>query len=177
MNGVGGVVSGESKKQKKLKKKQQDSEVGEEEEVLGRCCFCDKKWDRYIGKKKCRMCGVPVLLCPDCCTKRVDKGEDGEEEGIARQRDLKMRCPLCVLENVTVPATEVEFTDNGVHIKQKISGEQGGGAARSVCKWGGGHAKTKKRSRQDNRAKQRLETVACKFGKECTRTDCWFSHE
>ena len=66
LNGVGGVLTGESKRQKKQRKKQQqelDKEKGgEEEEVLGRCCCCAAAWDRYIGKKKCRMCGVPVLL-------------------------------------------------------------------------------------------------------------------
>ena len=199
LNGVGGVLTGESKRQKKQRKKQQqelDKEKGgEEEEVLGRCCCCAAAWDRYIGKKKCRMCGVPVLLCPDCCTKRVDKvlvaGGEGDKAD-ARECDLRMRCPLCVQENITVPAAEVEFTDNGVHTKQRRDnsssgssgggagpggGTRGGGVAKTVCKWGGGHAKTKKRSRQDDRSKQRLETVACKFGKDCTRTDCWFSHE
>lgn len=186
VNGVGGVLTGESKKQKKKKQQQQQKDTGkgiEKEEILGNCCYCAAAWDRYIGKKKCCMCGVPVLMCPDCCTKRVDKVKEGEEVG-ARERNLRMRCPLCVQENITVPAADVEFTDNGVHTKQKRSSSSSGtggggegGAAKTVCKWGGGHAKTKKRSRQDDRAKQRLETVSCKFGKDCTRKDCWFSHE
>jgi hypothetical protein len=170
MNGVGGVLAADSSKKKKKKNNTDESPADTdsqlEEEILGKCCCCNVKWDRYIGKKKCRMCGVPVLLCQDCCTKRVDKSPEF---------DLKMRCPLCVSENVTVPAADVDFTDNGVHTKQ-YKGD-GGGAAKTVCKWGGGHAQAKKRSRQDDRAKKRLETKPCKFGKECTRTDCWFSHE
>ena len=47
--GVGGVV--ESKK----KRKQNDN-------ILGNCCVCNASWDRYIGKKKCYTCGVPVLM-------------------------------------------------------------------------------------------------------------------
>jgi hypothetical protein len=182
VNGVGGVLTGESKKDKRKRK-----EAVDKADILGNCCCCEAKWDRYIGKKKCKMCGVPVLLCQDCCTRRVDK---------LPEFDLKMRCPLCVLQHITVPAAEVDFTDNGVHTKQSRRGSsssssssaeggagqgapQGGGgaAAKTVCKWGGGHAKSKKRSRQDDRAKKHLETVACKFGKECSRAGCWFSHD
>ena len=188
MNGVGGVLTGLSKKDKK--KKLKEGGGAGEGDILGQCCYCSAKWDRYIGKKKCKMCGVPVLLCQDCCTKRVDK---------LPEFDLRMRCPLCVAEGITVPASLVDFTDNGVRTSynQQASsssaelgqegeggaagaGAGGGGAAKTVCKWGGGHAKGKKRARQDGRAQQRLEagaaTVACKFGKECTRANCWFSH-
>lgn len=34
--------------------------------VLGKCCGCTVSWDRYVGKKKCATCGVPVLLCTAC---------------------------------------------------------------------------------------------------------------
>jgi len=167
-NGVGGVLAAPvTDKKKKRQRKTEAAERQQEqqvEEILGQCCCCATPWDRYIGKKKCRMCGVPVLLCQDCCTKRVDK---------LPEFDLKMRCPLCVLENITVPASDVDFTDNGVHTKSTM----GGGAAKTICKWGGGHAKRKKMSRQGSRAKKRLETKPCKFGKECTRADCWFWHE
>ena len=30
------------------------------------CAKCKAPWDRYIGKRKCYTCGVPVLLCDTC---------------------------------------------------------------------------------------------------------------
>ncbi|KAJ1420703.1 hypothetical protein B484DRAFT_351190, partial [Ochromonadaceae sp. CCMP2298] len=49
--------------------------------VMGRCCVCCVPWDRYIGKKKCHTCGVPVLLCAACCSAKgmMDKGGEGEQ--------------------------------------------------------------------------------------------------
>jgi len=26
------------------------------------CCCCGAPWDRYVGKRKCYTCGVPVLM-------------------------------------------------------------------------------------------------------------------
>lgn len=49
-NGDGGVV----KKDKKVKGKKKTPE-----DLPAKCCVCEKKWDRYIGKKKCYTCGVP----------------------------------------------------------------------------------------------------------------------
>ena len=175
VEGVGGVLSG--KGSKKNGKRKNEKTMDDDVEILGRCCYCDTKWDRYIGKKKCRMCGVPVLLCQSCCTKRVDKIRSTES-------DMKLRCPLCVQQNVTVPAADVEFTDNGVHTKVPRNHCNSDGedtksqvASKTVCKWGGGHAKVKKRSRREDHAKKHFESVACKFGDKCTRSDCWFSHE
>lgn len=170
-NGVGGVLAVEPKK-KKRKSGANESNEKESDDVLGQCCHCHKKWDRYIGKKKCKMCGVPVLLCQDCCTNRVDK-----------LPTTTLRCALCVAENCTVPVSEVEFTDNGVRTKQPVgarcnAADNGGAvAAKTVCKWGGGHAKLKKRARQQGRSKSRFELTPCKYGKECTRADCWFAHQ
>lgn len=39
-------------KKSKAKKSTQD-------ELPAKCCVCEKKWDRYVGKKKCYTCGVP----------------------------------------------------------------------------------------------------------------------
>lgn len=48
--------------------------------VLGHCCVCKRPWDRYIGKRKCAMCGVPVLLCTNCSSAKgmLDKVIEGK---------------------------------------------------------------------------------------------------
>lgn len=115
------------------------------------CCVCDEPWDRYIGKKKCHTCGVPVLVCDSCLSnkKKLEKA--------------LLRCPLCVEENVTVRADDVEYTNNGVAVKGHEKG-----AAPSVLKWGGGHAKKK--------ATSSWKDKPCRFGAACTRPDCFFTH-
>merc|ERR1712183_315874 len=50
-------------------------------------------------------CGVPVLMCDTCMSQKPDK---------TKGKELSVRCPLCVSENVTVPASEVELTANGI---------------------------------------------------------------
>lgn len=151
-DGDGGVVK--KKKGKKDKKKDDD--------LPAKCCVCEKKWDRYVGKKKCFTCGVPVLMCSVCMSKKPDK---------TKGMELKVRCPLCIEENITVPCSEVEFTDNGVKNKknQDEQDSSAGKAAQSVLKWGGGHAKKKKLQRK---AQRRI----CQFGTECVRKDCMFYH-
>lgn len=161
---------------KKKRKLDAPADVGgvHKAKILGKCCACGSAWDRYVGKKKCRMCGVPVLLCDSCMTKKIDKIEGME---------LKMRCPICVKENITVPASEVEFTNNGIKTKKDSVKNSScvAKAAASVCKWGGGHAKTKKLNRKterlNNANKVKLSDQPCRFGPSCTRTDCWFSHD
>ena len=101
--GVGGVVAGHAKKLKKKKnkknkknKKQSRDEREAETNVLGRCCTCNVPWERYVGKKKCYTCGVPVLMCDSCMTQKIEK---------IPKRALEVRCPLCKEENITVPAS------------------------------------------------------------------------
>jgi predicted sulfurtransferase len=144
-DGDGGVVRKEAAKKKVV------------DTAEAKCCICDKDWHRYIGKKKCRMCGVPVLMCDGCMSR-------------SKREDLLARCPLCVEENITVPAEDVEFTDNGV------SGRTVGGtndpskkAAPSVLKWGGGFSKEKKQ-------KRKMKRTLCQFGVDCVRNDCFFLH-
>lgn len=60
---------------------------------------------RYIGKKKCYTCGVPVLMCVPCMTEKIDT---------VSGRELEVRCPLCKEEQITVPASETMLTDNGI---------------------------------------------------------------
>lgn len=121
--GDGGVIRKGDKK-KAAKKKDEVSEA--------KCVVCQAQWDRYVGKKKCYTCGVPVLMCEKCMSLKPDKTPGME---------LKVRCPLCVKEDITVPASEAEFTDNG--IKNKVLGDSQKHVASSVLKWGGGHSKKK----------------------------------
>jgi len=119
---------------------------------------------------KCWTCGVPVLMCDKCMSKKPDKNPETR---------LSVRCPLCVSENVTVPASEVEFTDNGKKGKNPSSGrlkeldkkqtDKEERAAQSVLKWGGGHAAQKKLGRQ-------MKRTICRFGADCYRKDCFFAH-
>ena len=110
-------------------------------------------------------------MCEKCMSLKPDKTPGMQ---------LKVRCPLCVEEDITVPAAEIEFTDNGVKSK-KIGVSKGdekdsskkGKAAESVLKWGGGHAKEKKEKR---RMKRKMKQTPCQFGKECHRKDCLFDH-
>jgi len=129
------------------------------------CVACAKPWDRYVGKKFCACCGVPVLCCDSCLS---DK---------RKLEQTFLRCPLCVEQNVTVAAQDVEWTHNGV--KAVVAHSNNGGvavksqssrkAAPSVLKWGGGHAVDKKR-------KRRLQSKPCRFGADCKRPDCFFAH-
>eukprot|EP01134_Creolimax_fragrantissima_P005197 CFRG5197T1 len=170
--GVGGVV--ESTK-KKGKKKNGTSEAGE---AISKCCVCSASWDRYIGKKKCFTCGVPVLMCSACCSLKPDKTPG---------KELSVRCPLCIEQNITVPAADLDLTENGIGVTSK--GQRGkkigatlpskvgkdtsesvpGNIAPSVCKWGGGHGADKKKQRAFNKKE-------CKFADACLRSDCYFSH-
>ena len=34
--------------------------------VVGKCHGCSVPWDKYRGRKRCPVCGVPLLLCPAC---------------------------------------------------------------------------------------------------------------
>ncbi len=155
-DGCGGVI----RKSKKGREKKNDK-CKDGNGYQSKCCVCGIFWDRYVGKKKCYTCGVPVLMCDKCMSLKPDKTYD---------MMLKVRCPLCVEQNITVPASKVEFTDNGV--KSKIEGAEiqsntdmnsnemrnndsnNNGhqkAASSVCKWGGGYAKQKKLERKMKR--------------------------
>ena len=66
-----------------------------------KCCVCGDPWDRFVGKKKCYTCHVPILMCPKCMSVKPDKTPD---------MVLKTRCPLCVKENITKPNFEVTGT-------------------------------------------------------------------
>ena len=131
------------------------------------CCCCGTPWDRYVGKKKCFTCGVPVLMCDKCMSKKPDQTTGME---------LSVRCPLCIEEKITIPAAQVEYTDNGVKSKMNSAEDDGEHiqenekkAASTVLKWGGGHAAKKKYLRE-------MKRKVCRFGSECVRKDCYFAH-
>jgi hypothetical protein len=74
------------------------------DEVLGRCCACEVPWDRYVGKKKCAMCGVPVLLCVACSSARgmldkaqEDKGKAASTAAAASASASTGKCACAVL--------------------------------------------------------------------------------
>lgn len=212
INGDGGVVSSAKQASKGKKGKEDENKLlswGTE------CAKCHKPWDRYIGKRKCYTCGVPVLVCDTCMSlqssgnkktkkkNKVNKDSEGEKADAAKndgkydsksqEGNNRIRCPLCIEEGVTVAAEEVEFTHNGIGSrlkspsdhsdtpgakpaadgskkkkgkKEKDSKEK---AAKSVLKWGGGHATKKKEKRKFSRR-------VCQFGAECVRKDCFFYH-
>lgn len=83
-----------------------------------------------------------------------------------------------------MPAAQVEYTHNGVRGRTNSFSEGGEvtnasiksvnetnskKAAKSVLKWGGGHATKKKE-------KRRYARKLCQFGAECIRKDCFFLH-
>jgi predicted sulfurtransferase len=141
LNGDGGIVA----------KNSTTATLAPKENPVGaKCCLCARPWDRYIGKKKCHMCGVPVLMCDSCMT--------------TRNKEVA-RCPLCVEQDITVPAADVEYTNNGVGVRKDGDQKQ----ASSVLKWGGGHATEKKE-------KRKMKRRTCQFGAECIRKDCFFAH-
>ena len=56
--GDGGVIRKQVKAKKKKKSTGKEINDGESDDIA-KCCVCDTKWDRYVGKKKCFTCGVP----------------------------------------------------------------------------------------------------------------------
>lgn len=184
-DGDGGVIRRKDKKATKKKN------------IETTCILCQTPWDRYVGKKKCDTCGVPVLMCDACMSSHHKrKGKNSNEEG-GDSQNLLVRCPLCVEEGVTVRVADVEYTNNGVtsraataaavatvgendraHKNETLTScsvfkKEGTAdikkAAPSVLKWGGGHASQKK-------TKRRLRHRMCKFGADCRRQDCFFRH-
>lgn len=196
MNGDGGVLKKETGK-KKSKSKDGDKLLSWGTE----CAKCKRPWDRYVGKRKCFTCGVPILLCDECLSqstthqknkKRKNISNGGSDTKGARAVGDKtteessidqVRCPLCVEEGITVPAEQVEYTDNGVRGRTRANSfseryegftlsateTQMKKAAKSVLKWGGGHASKKKEKRKYSRK-------LCQFGSDCVRKDCFFYH-
>jgi len=131
-------------------------------ECFGRCSVCAEPWDRYIGKKKCSTCQVPLLVCPQClsgkkeaATPKQTKGNHtaGSSEGTATTAGvggggggggasteievglgpvLGPRCPLCVSQGVVVPASALGLTDNGKSAKVTAPTSSSGGGPKAA---------------------------------------------
>ena len=71
-----------SKKQKKRLKRKEQQLANSKGLAVSTCSGCEQPWDEYLGKHKCIACGVPVLLCVRCLS-----------------RKKQTRCPLCVEED------------------------------------------------------------------------------
>lgn len=151
-NGDGGVLSG---KKNKKQKSRNDNDNNDDDKYKTKCCLCDKPWDRYVGKKKCETCGVPVLMCDACMSTSYSKKMKQNETDATTPRKMAC-CPLCVEQGITVPLEEVEYTDNGT--KTKSHSDQGK-AAPSVLKWGGGHASDKKERRRNQKQLHKEELM------------------
>lgn len=173
LEGVGGVLKPPPVKNKKGKKNQAEKKPASDEDtkereskVLGRCAACNEPWDRYIGKRKCTTCEVPVLVCEKCCTGGVGKND----KSTTRYGTL-LRCSLCVKDGCTVRAKDLLLTDNGRGVRSsgtdKSEGDTskgtGGGegvvAAKTVCFWGGGNGRGK-RERDERRLREHKEKLA-----------------
>jgi len=90
LEGDGGVIRKNQIKKKKKARKEEQKKHTTTRELPSKCVVCDVVWDRYVGKKKCYTCGVPVLMCDKCMSLKPDKTPGMK---------LKVRCPLCVKEN------------------------------------------------------------------------------
>ena len=119
--------------------------------LVPECVVCHVSWDRYLGKKKCCTCGVPILVCDTCLSTPA-----------SRESLLKAQCSLCVEEDITVPASALAYTQNGIQAKVLLATDAK--AASTVLKWGGGHGQSKQQPR------------SCKYGARCRRADCIFPH-
>ena len=182
-NGDGGVIRKQHDKKNTTTNQTNDTSNS----ISTYCCICSTPWDRYVGKKKCTTCGVPVLMCDKCMSSRNHKNTSNKND-----HALQQRCPLCVEQNVTVLLEHVELTDNGKRSRAIVvpprkrsdvvqdsdshdtrgdlveSFNSCGKVAPSVLKWGGGHATRKKHARKVRQ---------CRFGSACTRPDCFFQHD
>jgi predicted sulfurtransferase len=79
-NGDGGVVKKHSKQEQK-----------ENDAIQTHCCLCETPWDRYVGKKKCDTCGVPVFVCDSCLStlsKKKKTNSKGQESNRKQERRL-----------------------------------------------------------------------------------------
>jgi predicted sulfurtransferase len=159
------------------------------------CVLCHQYWDRYIGKKKCVTCGVPILVCDQCCSTQKDSIR------------TSAKCPICIEEQITIPVTDVAYTNNGKQTKVVVGStdsttaactvepkhhEKGSTvpkASSTVLKWGGGHGTNKVKKNHHHTATEfvRLSSsslssvlgpqkIPCKFGTRCHRSDCIFLH-
>jgi predicted sulfurtransferase len=81
------------------------------------CVICQVFWDRYLGKKKCGTCGVPILVCAHCLST------------VGKTKMQQSQCPLCVEEHIPVKAAST--LRNGIPSSKVVAGDA------VQKKWGG----------------------------------------
>ena len=141
---------------------------------------------------------VPVLMCDKCMSTKPDKNPATKssvrcslcvKEGVtipANDIELtangiggKISKLITTQSNNNVVAVNPQQNSSSgnnqqsqqdININRKDDASSGKGkAARSVLKWGGGHAYEKKGIRK-------MKRILCQFGTECARKDCYFAH-
>jgi hypothetical protein len=134
-------------------------------------------------------------MCEKCLSLKPDKIPGME---------LKVRCPICLEENITVLAKEVEFTENGIKNKAFTAttkaNHAGGFSVRSdrddnfdkyerskkedsadkaLCRSGKAANSVLKwgggHATEKKKLKKNIRRL-CQFGSNCYRKDCFFYH-
>lgn len=72
----------------------QGTEAQKETKILGTCLACSCAWEDYRQQKRCPTCGIPILVCADCC-------ERGTVERIS-----SLQCRLCNEQQVKNKASQ-----------------------------------------------------------------------
>jgi len=69
------------------------------QEVDSKCCLCRRKWPSYRGKFKCSqsLCGVPVIVCPNC-------------DSCGLKHPEKLTCELCK-EGYRAPTSGLDLVE------------------------------------------------------------------
>ena len=110
-------------------------------------------------------------MCDSCMSLKPDKTPG---------KELSVRCPLCVEENITVAAVDTEWIDNGKKATVTVNDDRTSTSTKQITtlKWGGGHSKKKqeKKQKEEVTRKHVLKRKQCKFGDSCSRPDCFFGH-
>jgi len=121
-------------------------------------------------------------------------------------QELKVRCPLCVEENITVLAKEVEFTANGIKNKalaattvatavdhlgksslgtdsddrhNELAAAEKGDKTNKIGRTGKVADSVLKWGGGHANKKKKLKKMKrrlCQFGADCVRKDCFFNH-
>lgn len=116
-------------------------------------------------------------------------GDEGGEGGCGLEVPA-VPVPVTVTTNTTANK-KIKFGESGLAESASVVSAQSqvsvGRAAPTVCKWGGGYSAREEKGKTAKKRKVVPDASGnfpagtkisrpCKFGSECTRTDCWFQH-